>query len=816
MKLPTISVIMPVYNAQQYLEETIKSLQAQTFSDYEVIFVDDMSTDESLSIMNRTTESDDRFRVLQQKKAGAGAARNVGFTHAQGEYTIFLDSDDLFSPQLLEKLHHAIITAQADIAACNFSRFDASGKETQHEGVHTRWIPEGLTVFSYRDTPDYIMRVINPTPWNKLYRSAFIRQSGLKFEEISSTNDITFASVSVAAAERVTYIPDSLVRYRIGHAGTISAGKVGKLNNVKTAVFSAVRQARALPHSDVIQNAILSFVVDNFIVALSRFIKDFSDSDAKEFYQMVHETFNREEFANVDPRTLHNPKQYLEFCSVRKHDYETMKRMISRRLIVSLTTYPRRIGLIPQVLQSIYAQTRQPDEIVLWLAESQFPHREEDLPGDVRKLAEENRLTIRWCEDLKAHKKYFFAMQEFPDDLIVTIDDDLTYSKDMLSSLYASYLLYPEAVSTVRAHLVMLDEDKKIMPYQAWIQETDTCIHEPCMQLMATGGAGVLYPPHLFRKEFFDREAVMENSPYADDLWLKAMQLASDVPVVVARPHEQLQYLPDSQEEALHLINVRKNQNDVQLAQIIRWMDENLEPGLFMRRLTESGQGTRILGIAQVSRHLDTERKVLRRKFTQADGKAKQLDKRIWLADKRKMEEVEKRKIAEDRLQQTRNDLKKLQDDLHRTMELLNDSRNQLRLVQNEKQRLQVQLVQTQQRLERTQTQLQQNREKLQQTQNQLKQTQSQLKQTQDQLKQTRQKLHETEESKPIGRQLRAVGQILAEQKAAGRNPLGLGFKYMIYGLAWIPEKLLAGMMFYLKNGGKQTLKKLFGRSSEK
>ena len=767
MKQPIISVIMPVYNAQQYLEETVKSLQEQTFSDYEVIFVDDASTDSSLEILNRTVQTDPRFRVLQQKEGGAGAARNLGFSHARGEYSIFLDSDDLFSPVLLEKLYAAITEAQADIAACNFSRIDVNGKETQHEGVHVKWIPNGLTVFSYRDTPDYIMRVINPTPWNKLYRTDFIREKGLKFDEISSTNDIAFAAVSVAAADRVTYIPDSLIRYRVGHAGTISDGKAGKLNNVKTAVFSAVRQARELPHSDMIGNAILSFAVENFLFSMSRYIKDFSDPGAAEFYQMVHETFNREEFADVDARTLHNPKQFLEFCTVRKHDYETMKKMVSRRLIVSLTTYPKRIGLIPQVLESLYEQTRMPDEIVLWLAPEQFPEREKELPERLVELSEQGKLTIRWCDDLKAHKKYFFAMQEYPEDLIVTVDDDLTYSPDTLAVLYNSYLLYPDAVSTVRAHLMVLDENRQILPYLSWIQETDACIHEPSMQLMATGGAGVLYPPHLFRKEFFDQQAIMENSPYADDLWLKAMQLASEVPVVVARPHEQLRYIPDSQEEALYLINVRQDQNDVQLKNIIQWMDRTLEPGLFMRRLTESTVGTRILGVEQVTRHIDTERKVLRRKFTLADGKVQQLDTRIRLADKRKMDAVEKRQIAEENLRKVREELQKTQDD---------------------RKLLEAQLVQNKQQ-----------RDNLQQ-----------------QLAQTRTQLRETQESKPIGRQLKAAGAMLAQQRSAGANPVALGFKYLVYGLAWIPAKLLAGMIFYLKNGGKQTLKKLLGRVSGK
>ena len=107
MRVPAISVIMPVYNAQRYLGETIASLQAQTFADFEVICVDDGSTDDSMAILDQVIAQDPRFRVVNQENAGAGAARNKGFTHARGEYAIFLDSDDLFSPKLLEKLYQA-------------------------------------------------------------------------------------------------------------------------------------------------------------------------------------------------------------------------------------------------------------------------------------------------------------------------------------------------------------------------------------------------------------------------------------------------------------------------------------------------------------------------------------------------------------------------------------------------------------------------------------------------------------------------------------------------------------------------------------
>lgn len=788
MNSPIISIIMPVYNTEEFLPETIRNLQAQTFADFEVVCVDDGSTDRSVEILTETAESDPRFRILQQTNAGAGAARNYGFAASKGDYAIFLDSDDMFSPQLLEKLHEVIVAENADIAACNFSKLWPDGRVTQHEGVHVRWIPEGLTVFNYRDTPDYIMRVINPTPWNKLYRSAFIREKGLKYEEITSTNDITFAAVSVAAAERVTFTKESLVCYRVGHAGTISSTKSKRLNNVAIAINSAVRQAKQLPYADEINNSIISFVVDNFIVSLSGHIKDFSDPIAAAYYQLVHETFNQEELAHIDERTIHNPKQFREFCTVKKHDYAVMKQLVSRKLIVSLTTYPKRIGLIGPVLDSIYNQTRKADEVVLWLAQEQFPGKEADLPENLLQLVAEKKLTIRWCDDLKPHKKYFYALQEYADDLVVTVDDDLTYPLDMLDALYRSYLLHPDAVSTLRAHLMMLDENHRIMPYGNWIQETDFCIYEPSMQLMATGGAGVLYPPHLLKKEFFNAEVIRQRCLWADDLWLKIMQIMSDVPVVVARPHEQLHYLPDSQEEALHRLNVGRNHNDVQLESVSQWLDETYEPGILVKKLTGFEGGRKILGMEAVGRHLDGERKILRRNWSQADSKIKNCEQRTKVAESTLRWVTNKRKEAEDKLKETGQNLRRTEQQLSRTEQ---------------------KLTQTEQKLCQTQQKLTQTEQKLRQTEQKLQQK---LARTEQKLQRAQQRARELEPLASFGGQYNDLGRFVRELKQSNGFSLGWGLKYALYLAGWLPAKFLIATSYLLRNGvsaaGKRLIQK--------
>lgn len=610
---PKISIIIPVYNVENYLDSCLNSLKNQTFQEFEVICVDDGSTDTSPDILHRYAQEDDRFTFLTQNNHGAGTARNTGLAAARGEYVIFLDSDDLFSSTLLEKSYTAIVEYQADIAAFNFTQFDEDGSKTWRQGIHNDWLPADQKVFNYTDCPDLIMSIINPTPWNKLYRKNFILENNLKFEEISSSNDITFAAVSVACAKRITFITDSLVEYRIGHSGTVTSTKSKKLDNVIVAVTSAVEQAKKLPYGKEIKNSIYRFTIDNYIFALKHNVTNFDDEHVQQFYEYIHEVFCQEEFTLIQAEDLHNDLLFRDFCIVQKHNYETMKTLLSRKLIVSFTSYPARINSIPTVLESIYTQTYPADEIILWLAEDQFPNKEHDLPVDLQQLIMSQKLTVKWCDDLKPHKKYFYALQEYSDALIITIDDDLIYSPHTFGNLYQSYLLYPDAVSTVRAHLIAITESNEILPYEYWIKETDACLYIPSMQLLATGGAGTLYPPGLFLPELFNKEVILEHCLWADDLWLKVMELLSDVPVVVAQPFEGLRYLPGSQETALCHQNVDQNQNDIQLAQIREWLTIHYGKDILLEKLTTLEIGEKLLGVSALCRCFSNERKAFRK-----------------------------------------------------------------------------------------------------------------------------------------------------------------------------------------------------------
>ena len=127
--MPNISVIMPVYNQEKYLNECLDSVLRQTFQDIEIICVDDGSSDSSPSILKQYAKKDSRVRVLFQENQGAGSARNHGFSVANGKYVIFLDSDDIFEEKLLEKLFTKIEKTNSDVVVCRSDRFNQKTKK---------------------------------------------------------------------------------------------------------------------------------------------------------------------------------------------------------------------------------------------------------------------------------------------------------------------------------------------------------------------------------------------------------------------------------------------------------------------------------------------------------------------------------------------------------------------------------------------------------------------------------------------------------------------------------------------------------------
>lgn len=220
---PKVSVIIPVYNVQDYLRQCMESVVNQTLRDIEIICVDDQSTDNSLDILNEYAGRDPRIIVITQKNAGAGAARNNGLKLARGEYLSFLDSDDFFELDMLEKAYNACLIDDIDFVVFRSDKFNNDTKEyiTQYHTIRNDLLPSGR-VFSYKDIKRDIFKVFVGWAWDKLYRREFVLENNLYFQEQRTTNDLLFVFSALVKAKKITVLEDVLAHHRISLNSSLS------------------------------------------------------------------------------------------------------------------------------------------------------------------------------------------------------------------------------------------------------------------------------------------------------------------------------------------------------------------------------------------------------------------------------------------------------------------------------------------------------------------------------------------------------------------------------------------------------------------
>ena len=260
MQEPKVSVIMPVYNVEEYLPQCLDSLLAQTMGDFELICVDDGSTDSSPAILEEYARRDSRLRLLRQQNKGGGAARNLGMDNARGEYLIFLDSDDFFSPGLLEKTAERAAATRADVVIFGAKRFDTQKGEVTGKGMYLRTdlLPE-QEVFSRREVAQDIFQLTAVAPWVRLYRRSFVESTGLRYQEIANSNDYFFGMCILAVAERIAAVPEALTFYRINN----SKSTQGRKEKNTACVFQAIEGV----YDELIRRGLYRQVKHSFVFA---------------------------------------------------------------------------------------------------------------------------------------------------------------------------------------------------------------------------------------------------------------------------------------------------------------------------------------------------------------------------------------------------------------------------------------------------------------------------------------------------------------------------------------------------------------------
>lgn len=247
---------------------------------------------------------------------------------------------------------------------------------------------------------------------------------------------------------------------------------------------------------------------------------------------------------------------------------------VPETITISLTSYGSRIETVYLTVESLMQQSLKADRIVLCLSKDEFS--ETNLPASLKNQRERG-LEILFCEeDIGPYTKFFYTFQKYPEDIVITIDDDFIYPIDTVDLLYQAYLKEPEVIHCNRAHQMLLAKPGHLLPYRKW--NFDRALDKASLCTFPTGVGGVLYFPGSLDDAVFDKETFLKLAPNADDVWLKAMSLKKSVKCrrIQSRTSfwEKAITIPGSQAVSLKRKNKhRLNGNDQAISQVFNKYD---------------------------------------------------------------------------------------------------------------------------------------------------------------------------------------------------------------------------------------------------
>ncbi len=238
------------------------------------------------------------------------------------------------------------------------------------------------------------------------------------------------------------------------------------------------------------------------------------------------------------------------------------------KIIVSLTSFPKRINKVWMVVETMFNQTHKPDKVILTLSELQFPDKK--IP---QKLLEQTQrgLEIIWTkDDIRSHKKYYYTMQKYPNSIVITVDDDVLYEKSLIKKLIHFNKIYPNCILCNWGSIKIGNE------YKNW--ENLLFQHKsPSYYVLQIGVGGVLYPPNSLYKDVFKKEYFLDMCPLADDIWLNAMTVLNDTKIVKTDYKYYQMPILYKDNDTLDSLNNGENQNTKQIGNLIKKYGKEFE-----------------------------------------------------------------------------------------------------------------------------------------------------------------------------------------------------------------------------------------------
>ena len=286
-----VSIVMPVYNAQLFLDESIADILNQTEKEFELICVDDGSVDNSLEIIKKYCLMDERVKFIHQENAGGGAARNAGLKLAKGKYVLFLDSDDRFERDLLESVFEKAEELLTDVLVFGGDIIDfKSGEHREHAELLNISVLSEKSIeecmLKESDKSERLFSFTNTTIWNKLLRREFVEENNLLFQETYVANALYFTMMALFEAKRIGFLNRKFVHYRCGNP----KGLLTNPDKDPMAAYDALRLVKSkLVSNSVFEKYRKEFVVYAADMIMRRFVRLKQFGNIKNIHNMLHE-----------------------------------------------------------------------------------------------------------------------------------------------------------------------------------------------------------------------------------------------------------------------------------------------------------------------------------------------------------------------------------------------------------------------------------------------------------------------------------------------------------------------------------------------
>lgn len=310
-----ITVIVPVYNVENYLEEAINSVISQTYKNLEILIIDDGSTDNSSQICDKYAKKDIRIKVFHQTNKGLSGARNTGLKNATGKYIMFLDSDDKFEPQACETMYKFIERTKADYAIGNYINIDEDGSKWENPIFKKDTYKEFTLSIKDYEKSFYIM---NSAVWNKIFRKSFLDSLNITFVERLPAEDAIFTTTCFIKSKKVCYIPEVIYQYRQRYSNSIS-------NSCSKKYFDGINKAYNIIYQNFKDNNEIGFYRYFYAKSMNYILYKFIDSTKLEIQERIEILQNMKWFYELSieikvPTILKSVKYILE--SIIQNDYE--------------------------------------------------------------------------------------------------------------------------------------------------------------------------------------------------------------------------------------------------------------------------------------------------------------------------------------------------------------------------------------------------------------------------------------------------------------------------------------------------------------